>query len=83
MLYRVAGNLKIGYDLGVGTGMYGRYARWVRTLVRVRYRGTVWGVRYGGTVCGVRYRVRYGGTYLHTVPVSKRRTCVPYRTQTP
>ena len=56
MLYRVAGDPKIGYDLGVGTGTYGGYVRWVRTLVRVRYGGTVRGygmrVRYGGTVRG-------------------------------
>ena len=60
MLYRVAGDPKIGYDLGVGTGTYGGYARWVRTLVRVRYGGTVrgygTGVRYWGYGTGVRYR---------------------------
>ena len=56
MLYRVAGDPKIGYDLGVGTGTYGGYVRWVRTLVRVRYgvwvRGYGTGVRYGGPVRG-------------------------------
>ena len=65
MLYRVAGDPKIGYDLGVGTGTYGGYVRWVRTLVRVRYGGTVrgygTGVRYGGTVRGYGTGVRYGG----------------------
>ena len=50
MLYRVAGDPKIGYDLGVGTGTYGGYVRWVRTLARVRYGGTVRG--YGTGVLG-------------------------------
>ena len=73
MLYRVAGDPKIGYDLGVGTGTYGGYVRWVRTLVRVRYGGTVWGygtgVRYGGTVWGYGTGARYGGTsYRYSVP---------------
>ena len=75
--------IKIGYDLGVGTGTYGGYVRWVRTLVRVRYGGTVRGwVRYGGTVWGVQYGgtvrcVRYGGTVRgYAVPVQcTHRTC--------
>ena len=49
MLYRVPGDPKTGYDLGVGTGTYGGYVPWVRTLgmgtVRVR--------------CGYTVRVRY------------------------
>ena len=32
MLYRVPGDPKTGYDLGVGTGTYGGYVPWVRTL---------------------------------------------------
>ena len=50
MLYRVAGDPKIGYDLGVGTGTYGGYVRWVRTLVRVWYGGTVRGYGTVGTL---------------------------------
>ena len=71
MLYRVAGDPKIGYDLGVGTGTYGGYVPWYGygTLVRVRYGGTVrgygTGVWYGSTVrgygTGYGTGVRYGG----------------------
>ena len=32
MLYRVPGDPKTGYDLGIGTGTYGGYVPWVRTL---------------------------------------------------
>jgi len=32
MLYRVPGDPKTGYDLGVGTGTYGGYVPWVRTV---------------------------------------------------
>ena len=77
MLYRVAGDPKIGYDLGVGTGTYGGYARWVRTLVRVRYGGTVRGYGMGGTDGGtVRgYGTGYSrkcGAISRTVPKPPR-----------
>ena len=67
MLYRVPGDPKTGYDLGVGTGTYGGYVPWVRTLgtgtMRVR-RG------YGtGTVRGYGTWVRSVGTaYWYSVP---------------
>ena len=58
-------NVMVCNVMGVGTGTYGGYVRWVRTLVRVRYGGTVGGygtgVRYGGTVRGYGTGVRYGG----------------------
>ena len=92
MLYRVPGDPKTGYDLGVGTGTYGGYVPWVRTLgtgtMRVR-------CGYGtGTVrgYGVLVQCTHGpyprtvpvpkSTYLHTVPIPKStylRT-VPYLT---
>ena len=60
MLYRVPGDPKTGYDLGVGTGTYGGYVPWVRTLgtgtMRVR-------CGYGtGTVRGYGPWVRRTGT---------------------
>ena len=48
MLNRVAGDPKIGF----GTGTYGGYVRWVRTVGTYPGTGTVLGVRYGGTVQG-------------------------------
>ena len=58
MLYRVPGDPKTGYDLGIGTGTYGGDVRWVRTV------GTYTGYGYdAGTV-----RVRYGyGTWVRSV----------------
>ena len=76
MLYRVAGDPKIGYDLGVGTGTYGGYVRWVRALLPVRYGGTVQGYGMGVPHFGnstTFLENRYGG---YTAPV--RRTPVPF-----
>ena len=90
MLYRVPGDPKTGYDLGVGTGMYGGYVPWVRSAGCV---GSVRGygpwVRRTGTVYPrtvPTYRTRTvpvpKSTYLHTIPIPKStylRT-VPYLT---
>ena len=78
MFYRLAGDAKIGYDLGVGTGTYGGYVQWVRTLVWVWYGGMVRGYGAGmvrGYGRGAGTGVRCGGTvYWYS-------TCVPYRTK--
>ena len=63
MLYRVAGDPKIGYDLGVGTGTYGGIWYGVRFGGTVQgytvYGSTVHG--YGAVVRGYGTEVRYGG----------------------
>ena len=45
MLYRVAGDPKKGYDLGVGTGTCGGYVQWVHTLGMGTVRGYGTGIR--------------------------------------
>ena len=84
MLYRVPGDPKTGYDLGVGTGMYGGYVPWVRSAGCV---GSVRGygpwVRRTGTVyprtVPVPYPYPKARTYI-PYPYPKARTYVPYRT---
>ena len=70
MLYRVPGDPKTGYDLGIGTGTYGGYVPWVRT----RYGYGTW-VRSVGTAYW--YGVPTGTVRGYTVPVVLRRYGVP------
>ena len=70
MLYRVAGDPKIGYDLGVGTGTYGGYARWVRTPVP--YPRTVPPIPYPRTVPSYRTRTQKHVPASRTVPKPPR-----------
>ena len=77
MLYRVLGDPKYGYDLGVGTGTYGAYTyvQWVRTLGPATVR-----VRYGTHVPSPRTVPVPKSTYLHTpVPTSTSLHTVPPR----
>ena len=75
MLYRVPGDRKTGYDLGVGMGTYG--ARTVGAMrVRCGY-GTVTGRGYGlktGTV---------GKLYQYAVPTGHTHVPYPYRIPVP